>query len=237
MGVLYAKDAKFFCNDYIEIYVPKAYFEDGMAENNGDSIETFGVVYLRAYPNGSEGKLNVMKIPVTINLMVYEYRDDCINAKGRSIDVITLKYPKDSYVMRQSVTKGREVAENFMNMVLNGKLPHTLNYVDLIELWWKNLEMSGVNFKVPSKMYEMILSVIYRNPDNKKKRFGQLYGSQTNPSGYGYATSNVRSVVRDQSTFGGMVFEDMGTMISNGINNAESNFEEPTSPLEKIIHY
>lgn len=237
MNILYAKDAKFFCSDYTEIYIPKAYFEDGMAENNGDSMETFGVVYVRAYPNGSEGKLNIMKTPVMINLMVYEYKEESITVKERSIDVVTLKYPKDSYVMRQSVTKGREVAEKFMNMILNGKLPHTLNYPDIIELWWKNLEMSGVNFKVPSKIYEMIIAVIYRNSDNKKKRFGQWYGSQLNPSGYGYATSNVRAVVRDQSTFGGMVFEDMGTMITNGINNAESGFEEPKSPLEKIIHY
>jgi len=44
-------------------------------------------------------------------------------------------------------------------------------------------------------------------------------------------------VVKDLSTFSGMVFEDIGMMISNGINNSIEGVEEPVSPLEKIIHY
>ena len=70
-----------------------------------------------------------------------------------------------------------------------------------------------------------------------KRRYGQKYGAQTNPNGLDYARSNVRNVVKDLSTFSGMVFEDMGMMISNGINNSINNIEEPESPLEKIIHY
>ena len=70
-----------------------------------------------------------------------------------------------------------------------------------------------------------------------KKRYGQYFGKQTNPTGYDYKTGNVRSVVKDLSTFSGMVFEDISTMISNGISNSIDNVEEPVSPLEKIIHY
>lgn len=237
MGLLYAKEGKIYCNDYMEIYIPKEYFESNMATNRGASIETFGVVFVRGYPNGNEGKVQIINAPVIINLMVYEFREEIIEIKGRSIDVMTLMYAKDVFVMRQSITRGREVAETFLATEMGGKLPAVLNYKSLIDLWWNNMEMAGVNFKVPSKIYEMILATTYRDPNNKKRRFGQLYGSQSNPTGFGYAKANARAVVKDLSTFSGMVFEDMGMMISNGINNSLTNFDEPESPLEKIIHY
>ena len=134
-------------------------------------------------------------------------------------------------------TNGREVAEAFLESILSGKLPKTLNYEKIIDMWWRNLEISGVSFKVPSKIFEMIIATIYRSPNDPKKRYGQYYGKQVHPDGYDYKTGNVRNVVKDLSTFSGMVFEDMGTMISNGINNSIENIDEPISPLEKIIHY
>jgi hypothetical protein len=120
---------------------------------------------------------------------------------------------------------------------LNGKLPVTLKYDDLIDLWWRNLEISGISFKVPSKIYELVLSAIYRDPSNLKKRYGQKYGKQTNPTGYDYATGNVRSVVRNLSTYSGMVFEDISGMITSGIDNSLNEVDEQVSPLEKIMHY
>lgn len=237
MGLLYAKDGKMFCNEYMEIYIPEEYFETGMATSEGASIESFGVVFLRGYPNGVAGKFQMLKVPVMVNFIVYEHHNEIIEIMGKQIGVMTLQYAKDQYVMRQSVTKGREVGEFFMGLELGGRLPKVLTYESIIDLWWKNMEMAGVNYKVPSSIYEMIISTTYRDPNNMKRRYGQKYGAQTNPNGLDYARSNVRNVVKDLSTFSGMVFEDMGMMISNGINNSINNIEEPESPLEKIIHY
>ena len=237
MGVLYAKDGKIYCNDYMEIYIPMNYFKEKIAINKGASIEVLGILYARSFPNGEAGKLQFFNAPVIIDLMVYEFKQETITLNGSSIDVMTLEYLKDSYILHQTVQKGREVAETFLSSVLAGKLPKTLNYKQTIDLWWKNLEISGISFKVPSKEYEMILATIYRSPRNSKERYGQYYGKQSNPSGLDYKTGNVREVVKDLSTFSGMVFEDIGTMISNGIINSIDNVEEPVSPLEKIIHY
>lgn len=237
MGILYADTGKIHCNDYMEIYVPVSYFADGAAINKGASIETIGIAYTRAYPGGQEGPIRLLNIPVIINLMVYEFRQETIKVHGRSLDVMTLMYLKDSCVMHQTVTKGREVAALFLQTILAGKLPRTLSYTDVINMWWRNLEIADISFKVPSKIYEMIIASIYRSPKDGKERYGQYYGRQTNPTGYDYETGNVRSVVKDLSTFSGMVFEDIGTMISNGINNSMNGVEEQISPLEKIIHY
>lgn len=235
--LLYAKDGKIHCNDYMELYIPMQYFDGGIAINKGASIETFGVLYVRGFHNGEPGPIQLFNAPVTINVMVYEFKQETLRIPAGTIDVLTLQYLKDAYVLHQTVQKGREVAESFLATMLNGKIPKTLNYRQIINMWWRNLEISGVSFKVPSKIYEMIIANIYRSPRNQKERYGQYYGRQSDPSGFDYKTGNVRAVVRDLSTFSGMVFEDISTMISNGINNSLSGAEEPVSPLEKIIHY
>lgn len=239
MGVLYAKDGKIFCNEYMELYIPMLYFNSGIAVNKGASVETFGMLYTRAFPKDikEDPPIKLFNLPVVTNFMVYESKNETIHVNGKSIDVMTLKYLKDSYIVHQTVTKGREVANTFLDSMLSGKIPNTLNYLKIIDIWWKNLEISGISYKVPSKIYEMIIANIYRNPNNMKERYGQYFSKHSNATGYDYKTENVRSVVKDLSTFSGMVFEDIGMMISNGISNSLENFEEPVSPLEKIIHY
>lgn len=237
MSILYAKSGKIYCNDYIEIYIPMSYFDNNVAMNKGASIETLGLVYIRTFKDGVEGDIQLLNIPTDVNFMVYEFRQESIKLHETIIDVMTLQYLKDAYVMHQTVTKGRDVANKFLDMMLAGKLPRTFEYTKVLDIWWRNLEISGISYKVPSKIFEMIIATIYRNPHNMKQRYGQLYGKQTNPNGYDYKTDNVRGVVKDLSTFSGMVFEDIGNMISNGINNSIDGIEEPISPLEKIIHY
>lgn len=239
MGVLYSKEGKIYCNEYMEIYIPIEYFDvkSKLAVNEGSAVETIGILYTKSFPGGKEGKMQLFNLPVVAKLMLYDFKYETIKVHGKPLDVMTLQYMKDSYVLHQTVQKGREVAEAFLASMLSGKLPRTLNYTKIIDLWWRNLEISGVTFKVPSKIYEMIIATIYRDPHDHKKRYGQYYGSSANPSGYDYDTGNVRSVVKDLSTFSGMVFEDISKMISNGINNSIEGNEEAVSPLEKIIKY
>jgi len=237
MGILYAENGKIYCNDYMEIYIPTVYFDNKVAMNKGSSIETLGLVYIRTFKNGVEGPVQLLNLPTEVNFMVYDFKQEVIKIGNESVNVMTLEYLKDSYVLHQTVTKGREVANKFLDMMLAGKLPRTLNYTSILNIWWRNLEISGISYKVPSKIFEMIIATIYRNPHNMKQRYGQYYGKQSSPNGYDYETGNVRTVVKDLSTFSGMVFEDIGNMISNGINNSIENIEEPISPLEKIIHY
>lgn len=237
MGVLYADNGKIYTNEHLEIYIPKEYFDSGIAINHGATVETFGIGYCRTYKGEEAGELQLFDVPVQTELIVYTSRNDTIKVNDRLIEVLCLEYLPKSHVMHQSLPKGREVANAFLAAVLGGKLPDTINYPSLIDIWWENLEISGISYKVPSSMFEMILAATYRNPNNPKERYGQLYGKQDAPTGYDYETANVRNVVKQLSTFSGMVFEDVGSMISNGILNTEKNIEEPVSPLEKIIHY
>lgn len=210
---------------------------NSIAYNKGSAVETLGILYCRAFPGGKAEPIKLFDVPVIINLNIYESGNETIRVHGRSIEVMTLKYMKDSYIFHQTLPKGREVGAIFLNMILNGKLPKAINYERLINIWYRNLEISGMNYKVPSSIYEMILTELYRNPNDMKERYGPYYASNAAADGYDYKTSNVRRIVQNLNTFAGIVFEDFSSMLSSGLVNSAEEVEEPVSPLEKIIHY
>nr|DAW78275.1 MAG TPA: hypothetical protein [Caudoviricetes sp.] len=231
---LYAKNAKLYAAEDMEFYIPMSYFEKNRyATNMGEYVETIGIIYAKT----NDGDYRLFTVPATIKLYVYTMREDEIEINGSHMNVYALEYVKDSYVMEQSIVRGIAIASKFVNLILGGKLPSAISYDDLISIWWKNLEIAGFTLQTPSKIMELILAEIYRSPNNKKQRFGQLYGSKDDVSPYAYKTGNVRDVVMELSTYSGIIFEDMGRAISNGINNSVDGIDEPISPLEKIIHY
>lgn len=237
MGLLYAKDGKLFSSGYTEIYIPLDYKEDGFMVDQGTTIETFGLLFIRSVDGGREGPIKLLNIPTMIILNVYDTSNGEITVHGRHMKVLVCRYLKDSYVMAQYVIQGRERAETFVKLVLAGKLPKVLNYEKLADIWWRNLDISGVSFKVPSKIYELILATVYRDPGNPKRRFGEVYGKQSSPDPYHYKTGNVREIVANLSTFSGFVYEDINAMLTSGITNSLEEIDEPISPLEKIISY
>lgn len=230
---LYSKEHKVYAKDYIEIYIPLDYFEDNLAVNKGDKISTFGLVFIRK----KEGPFKLITVPITFELQLYEMEDTEITIQGIKIPCKALKYLKDSYVFDPSVQQTFNDGEAWVTMILNGKVPKCINYAKLIDIWWKNCEISNTDLKCNNKIMELIIAAMYRSRKDFKRRYGQEYGLRTEQVGYDYATGNVRDVVESLSTFSGMVFEDISRMITSGINNSTEGIEEPVSPFEKIIHY
>lgn len=233
---LYEKNAKLYTDAYMEIYIPDGYFEDDrFAINKGIYVESLGIVYAKVFGE-EESPYKIISLPTTVKFIVHEFSKGSIKIHDKVINVMILKYLKNSYVMDNSITRNTMIAEQFLKAVLMGKLPDTLRYDSLIDTWWKNLEIVGFDLKSPSKILEMIIAAIYRDPKNKKNRFGEVYGRSADSSPFAYKTGNVRDVVEGLSTFSGLVFEDVGRMITSGLNNSMEGVEEPISPLEKIIH-
>lgn len=230
----YAKDGKMYAKQNLEIYIPQDYFASKIAVDVGSHIETFGLLFIKS---ATGGDIKLLNIPGIISMNIYDTAQKVIHVKGQTIVANVYTFLKDSVIMGQHVIQGREVAEKFLDFVLSGKLPKSLDYTKLINIWWSNLEISGVDFKVPSLIYELIYATIYRDPHNMKKRFGQIYGKQSTPNPYAYETGDIRTIVANLSTFSGMVHEHMNRMITSGINNSMEGLEEPVSPLEKIIYY
>ena len=184
MPALYVKNGKLYATDYLEIHIPLSYFEnDRFASIKGATIESLGLVYLESFPDGNRKPITLLNLPAILNFEVYETSEGNIDIKNISIPVKTLKYMKDAYVMNASIERGREVCEAFLNVMLSGKLPKNLDYSRLIDIWWKNIEIAGVNLGVPSKIFEMIIANIYRDRSDIKKKFAEYYGSSPDSSG------------------------------------------------------
>jgi len=236
MALLYAREGKLYASQFLEIYVPTDYEEDNFMVDQGITVETFGLLFVRGITDGIEGPIQLLNIPTMITIQVYDSSSGTINVHGQQVDVMICRYLPNSLVMGQTIIEGRDKAETFLKLVMAGKLPRVLNYGRLADIWWRNLEISGISFNVPSKIYELILATVYRARGNPKKRYGEIYG-KGNSSGYDYETASVRDIVASLSTFSGIAFEYMNKMITSGINNSLEGVEEPISPLEKIIHY
>lgn len=233
MGLLYAKDGKLHASQPLDICVPLEY----EPVNQGVTIETFGLLFIRPVDDGQPGEVKLMMVPATISLSIYDTEEQNVKIHGKLVRCLVCHYLKDLPILNQFVVKSRERAEEFLRLVMNGKLPKVIDYAILADTWWRNLEISGISFRVPSKIYELILATVYRNPANMKQRFGEIYGKQPVPDGFHYATGNVRDIVANLSTFSGFIYEDLGRMITSGVNNSMEGVEEPVSPLEKIINY
>ncbi len=238
MGSLYAKDNKLYAKHYLEIHIPRLYFDENkFARSKGVSIETLGLAYIEAYPNGKVQPIKLLNLPATVEYIVYDFVNQDIKVLNKDMPVTTLKYIQDSCVMSQSIQRGRDVVEMFLNAILGGRLPSNLDYPKLIDIWWKNIEISGSSLGVPSKVFEMIIANIYRDKNDIKKRFAEYFGSSSTTDGHEYQTGNVRDIVESLSTFSGLIFEDISRMVTSGINNSKDGVEEKESPLEKTIHY
>jgi hypothetical protein len=237
-NLLYNSNGRIYNNSYCEIYIPTTYFDTaGFATNNGSTIETLGLLYIQEFKNGAPQGIKLLNIPTILTINIYETSETAITIHGLTIDVLSCNYVKDSFMFFEYITQGREVAELFLRYMMNGKLPKTLDYAKIADIWWKNLELANISFNVPSKIYESIIASIYRNPNDVKQRFGEYYGKSPFISGYRYKTGNIRDIVENLSTFSGLVYEDINRMITSGINNTIEGVEEPVSPLEKIIRY
>lgn len=220
------------------MYFPMEYFDKNYyAQNLGNKVNIFGVFPCQEFIDGKPQGIKVFKIPTFIDIRTYETTIDVIEFNGQSMSVMKSSYPKDSILFTKSIPKSVQISEKMLSLIIDGKLPSIIPYPDIINILWKNLEISGVNFKVPSAIYEALIMTMCRNKHNLKERFGIHYGKTSDSNPYDYIQLNTRNAVASLSTFAGIVFEDMDKMIGNGIVNSINNIDEPVSPLEQILYY
>lgn len=236
--MFYSKDGYVYNENFLEMYFPLEYFENNYyAQNLGNKINIFGVFPIQEFIDDKPQGIKTFNIPTFVDIRTYDTVKDTIESNGKSIPVLRSSYIKDSLLFTKSIPQSVEIAEKMLSLIIDGKLPSIIPYPEIINILWKNLEIAGVNFKVPSTIYEALIMTMCRNSHNLKERFGIYYGKNLSSLPNEYTQVNTRNAVASLSTFAGIVFEDMDKMIGNGIVNSIENIEEPVSPLEQILHY
>ena len=223
----------------MEMYIPMDFFENNLAEDNGDIIKVFGLVHTQLFdkdnkPNGME----ILNIPtsITISPSSTERSSMVLNEGEEPQKVLICRFIKEDNVMRSTIAKDAGEVEKFVNMMLRGKVPR-MPYNKIISVWQKNLQMNGVGLGVPSSILEMIISEVYRNKEKPEESFRFKISKNPNTDQLGYITANMRQICAKNSTFAALTFEDIDSMIVSSLNRSIYNKEEAKSPLEKIIKY
>lgn len=229
-----------FTGSYMEMYIPEFYFQGKLGEEFGNTLRVFGLFNVRTFgPNDKPLKLETFNVPT----MIYIYPSE---VEKRTLQLIegpdnepetyyVAKFYKDSKVMQSSIPQDASNVELFLDILTKGKVPKTIPYGQILQVWQKNLQLNGVKLGVTSTVLEIIISEIYRNPKKPEETFAKLIGKNPNTSEFAYRTANIREICARNSTFAALTFEDFNQMLTSSLNINAYGKQESNSPIEKII--
>ena len=223
---------------YCEFYIPTEYFAMGkkFAEDFTDKIHTIGLFNIGIFEDDKLVDVKVFNVPIYLDIMVYDYDVRMIDVgSGTPVECRVYKYYQDSIICRSFIAENSGVAQTFLQLIISGSMPGTIPYSQCLSVWRKNLELSGVNLGVSSAIMEMILAVMYRDAKDPSKKYCIRYGSSGDSSEFDYMSASIRQICQYNSTFTGIIYEDIDSMITSAINRNRNGKEEGETPMEKII--
>ena len=222
---------------YMELYIPVDWLSNGLAVDAGTYIETLGLIYMKIFDSNekilSQG---ILKMPTTINIYPDETERKTIKLNDNEEKVLVCKFFKGSSITDSKIKQSSDNAEKFLNILIRGSIPKIVPYDEILSLWNKNLSMNGVALGVPSFIKEIIIREVYRNSSKKEETFSVIAG-QGKAKMTDYATSNMREICAQNSTFAAITYEDMDSMLITSLNRSKLNKAQVESPLERIIKY
>lgn len=226
--------------EYAEFYIPKYYFDDTgkFAEDLGSTVRALGVFDVGFFSNGQLKEMRVLNIPTWTDFFVNDSEDRNVSLprdEEGSVPCKVLKFNKGHRIISSSIVEDSSNAESYLDFVLKGKVPSIVPYSKSIQIWRKNKELNSVHLGVPSVIEEMILSCAYRDMNNPSRKFAEVIGKDPKVSQYDYIMNNIRQICQYSSTFAGITFEDIDSMITTAINRTRTKGMEQYSPIEELL--
>lgn len=240
MGV-FKSDGNYIYLDtqYIEFYIPMYYFDTSkrFAKDFNDKIDVLGVFNVGIFENNKLKGLKTFNLPTFVTLFVYDSEiKDIKMQNGETMQCKVLKYMKGAKIMQSTLFKDDTVSKDYLKYITAGNLPKGIPYSKSLQLWRKNQDLNGVNFGVSSLYLELILSVVYRNPNDLSQKFAKI-ASNDGVGDFDYATASIRQICQYNSTFTALTFEDMDSMITTSLNKSRNKVKENESPVEQVIKF
>ena len=234
-----------FTGTLMKAFIPQDYFDMNIAQDyGGEHIEVLGLFNVKFYSDkeGKKqvGKLETVNIPTNINIYPSSIETEeleLVPGTGVNRYQVMTFYGNEPFTDKFIIMKSK-AAESFLNILEGGKIPPTIPYDKIFDIWTANMRLNGVNMPdVPSSSREMIIAEKYRDKKNPAFRFGIRAGKDPRTSMYDYVAANPRMLTKYSSTFAGFTFEDFDSMVTNGMNISKSGRKQVESPIEPIIKY
>lgn len=225
---------------YAEFYIPREYVDNDLASDNGESYKSLGVFYLRTFSSiDKPNELEILKLPNEIEFYPNEKENRKMTLNDVEESFIVLKFFKGEKVMKSAITCSSAMPEKFLDIILKGKLPSSIPYDKILDLFIKAFDDNKVGMPAPTIILEMIISEVYRYKGDTALKYGQVLSKTFDPKKkqLDYSTANIRSICKSNSSFAGISFENLDEMLTSAINNNVYNRKETRTPYEEVIKY
>lgn len=184
--------------------------------------------------NGKASKLMPFNFPTMFLCKPYEI-EKVKNLKldnTEPSDYRLLKFKKGDEVVSQTrVPMLIDNVEIFFKMaVITGKIPTTIPYDKLWELFEESARLNGFSFKVSVQLFGILISGICRDSKDISKPFKDTDMSNMND----YRPININMVPKFISPYSAIVSENWDDSLRAAILMKDKK-EIPYSPLEKIV--
>jgi hypothetical protein len=224
----------------LDIRIPKAYFELGIAEMVGDKLNTLGIFRfrVRATENGPEKKY-IMNLPSPISVKASEEYSateegvEAEDAQGVPEPLRVFRLNRGDILMEsESIIMNPKNVHKFAELLHSGHLPKT-TYEAIFSQYTQVQADNKTNLNVPSSTIEGIIAEICRSARDRGKPFRIALGAGAKDSAF--IMAGLKSLPHLLSTFSGVAFEDINRALSAGIARTRRGDEELITPMEMTI--
>lgn len=234
-------DQIIFNGNYMEAYIPESMFNKGICQFMGSNkLSVFGLFVFRiGDSNGNidpKSKLHTFNFPSIILTKPSSTENRVIElypGKGEEKYVVLKFFKDDAVLFSCNVISKIENIEIYVNLLIEGKLPSTLSYDDLLKITLKCMDVNG-GMPVQALLFSVVLLNLYRWDKDLSVPFRKIIGKgKAGP--LDYKAVNARTVCANDSTFSAMIFEDIDSMAMSSINRKRYNRPTNETPLEQLI--
>lgn len=241
---MYNKDIAIVDNNRIlyngikmEMFVPDDFFKSGYAEEVGTSFYIFGNVRCLHYTNKTDDRnkasVSVLQYPLKFYTKPDEVSQEKIDFGDGDKKYWVLTYYKGAVLMSTAeVIKDANNVSYLINMLMAGKLD-MVEYSMIPTMLSLCKHYNGVDLEVPATYEEVMVAEYYRAKSDPTKPARFEAAITKNPHYYARGITE-REKVSFTSTFSGLTFEDMTSMLTMASNAAEEGREETISETEKV---
>ena len=240
----------FINTPYAEAYIADELFDSAtedpspssLAYNNGDSIVTLGIFYMRFFDTDEDTsklrektKVRTLTYPNKIETFpTGQMTRETLTINGITDKYRVLRYYKGDILMSAASQKSANNVELFTKLVMAGKVPRSLSYDELYFTWKKNFEINAVNAAIPPVLIQAIISKVCRNPDNTSQEFRKLTGvKKVDP--HNYIMLSMNQISAYSSVMTSMAFERFAEKLTTSLIMTKEGTQQERSPIEQVI--
>lgn len=238
-------NAVYYDGDYMEVYIPKNYFDLKIAENNGDKISTMGIFnfidYIGDKALAKSGTIHTLKLPMMI-MFEYESSFEIKKKLKPELDeeeyIVFCLHNGNMFIDSLSKEISAETSKRFIYLIHSGKLPNIIPYEDILKMYLESITLNKVSLGNPSVIFELIISELCRSRKDVNIPFRkEISKDNSKVDQYDYRNINLTRLPSINSTFTSITFEDMNQSLISSIKKNRNNEKEIDSPIEKTIKY